>query len=210
MLAGLNMGSDFRDTPLLDRCPYYRDVLAAFVCPIKSARLLKLGAGASIREHRDYDLGLDQNEARVHVPVVTNSSVEFLLEGRRVVMAPGEAWYLDLNRRHNVRNRGTTDRVHLVVDCIADDWFRDRLSAGIASAGGLQELAPEDRAFDRFRTLVVGDRSLQAILEATTDPTAFVALVERLGKERGFDFVASDVEDALREARRTWIERQIR
>src|SRR4051812_23090136 len=43
----------FRDTPLLDRCPYFRQVLAAFDCPLKSVRLLTLAPGSYIREHSD-------------------------------------------------------------------------------------------------------------------------------------------------------------
>jgi hypothetical protein len=208
LVAGLNVGSEFVDTPVLDRCPYLREILAVFRCPIKSARLLKLGPGASIREHRDYDLGLDDGEARVHIPVVTNPSVEFLLEGRRVVMNEGEAWYLELNRRHSVRNRGKTDRVHLVVDCIADDWFRTQLSEGEEAPTSTD--APALRGFDQFREMVLQDLSLQTALASTTDRAAFNALVERLGQERSFEFNASDVEDALRAARRSWIERGIR
>jgi hypothetical protein len=44
-----------------------------------------------------------------------------------VVMAPGEAWYLRLSDPHSVANRGTTDRVHLVIDCVVDAWLTDQL-----------------------------------------------------------------------------------
>jgi hypothetical protein len=210
LLAGLNAGSEFVDTPILDRCPYFREVLSAFRCPLKSARLLKLGAGASILEHRDYDLGLDDGEARVHIPVATNAMVEFLLDGRRVIMNEGEAWYLELNRRHSVRNRGATDRVHLVVDCIADDWFHSRLAAGDAGPNLTDDPPAAPRGFDAFRELVLRDRSLQETLAGTKDRRAFIALVERLGRENDFVFNESDVEDALRDAQRVWIERFIR
>jgi hypothetical protein len=190
--------------------PYFREVLASFRCPLKSVRLLKLGPGASIREHRDYDLGLDDGEARVHVPVAPNPSVEFLLDGRRVVMNVGEAWHLELNRRHSVRNRGASARVHLVIDCVADDWFRSQLSAGDAGLNPTDEAMPATRGFDQFRELVLHDLSLQETLAGTTDRQAFIALVERLGREREFLFNAIDVEDALRAARRVWIQRWIR
>jgi hypothetical protein len=208
LVAGLNVGSEFVDTPVLDLCSYFREILAAFRCPIKSARLLKLGPGASIREHRDYDLGLDDGEARVHIPVTTNPSLEFLLEGRRVVMNEGEAWYLELNRRHSVRNRGTTDRVHLVIDCIADDWFHTQLSSGEDAPTSTD--APALGGFDQFREMVLQDLSLQEALARTTNREAFITLVERLGRERSFEFNASDVEDSLRAARRSWTERGIR
>ncbi len=208
LLAGLNVGTEFVNTPTLDRCPYFREILAAVLCPIKSARLLKLGPGSIIREHRDYDLGLDQGEARVHIPVATNSSVEFMLDGRRIVMGEGEAWYLELNRPHSVRNRGATDRVHLVVDCVANDWFHSQLEAGDDGPVGANDL--DARGFDRFRELVLSDRTLQETCACETDRAGFIALLVRLGTERGFTFANGDVEDALRAARRSWIERLIR
>jgi hypothetical protein len=60
-------------------------------------RLLRLGPGGVIKEHRDYDLGYDLGEARLHVPIVTDPEVAFHLRNRRVTMAEGETWYLDLS-----------------------------------------------------------------------------------------------------------------
>ena len=117
----------FADTPLLDLCPGVRAVLATLDCPLRSVRLLRLGPGGVIREHRDYDLGYDRREARLHVPVVTNPDVSFHLRNRRVVMAPGETWYLDLSQPHRVVNGGATDRIHLVIDVGVNDWLRDRI-----------------------------------------------------------------------------------
>lgn len=118
----------FADTPLLARCDYIKDVLATFQCDLLSARFLRLAAGSIIKEHRDYNLSLEDGEARLHIPVITNPDVEFFLNGERVVMNEGECWYLNLNLKHRVANRGATDRVHLVVDCVVNDWFRNLLS----------------------------------------------------------------------------------
>jgi hypothetical protein len=43
-------------------------------------------------------------------------------------MAPGSAWYLRLSDPHRVANRGTSDRVHLVVDLAVNDWLTELLS----------------------------------------------------------------------------------
>ena len=120
----------FADTSYLDRCPAARAALSTFRCPLLSARFLRLARGATIREHRDLDLGYDDGEIRVHVPVQTNPAVEFLLEGRPIEMREGEAWYLDLNLKHAVANRGESDRIHLVVDCVVDGWVRSLLERG--------------------------------------------------------------------------------
>ena len=50
-----------------------------------------------IREHGDFGLEYYDGEIRVHVPVVINPQVEFLLNGDRLTLAPGEAWYLNVN-----------------------------------------------------------------------------------------------------------------
>ena len=39
-------------------------------------------------------------------------------------MLEGEAWYLNFNLKHSVRNHGVSERIHLVIDCIANDWLR--------------------------------------------------------------------------------------
>jgi len=41
-------------------------------------------------------------------------------------MAAGQCWYIDATLRHRLANRGDSDRVHLVLDCIVDDWLRAR------------------------------------------------------------------------------------
>ena len=117
----------YRDTAQLARCAYIPAVLRSFECELESARFLRLGAGAEIREHRDYKLSIDDGVARVHIPVITNPDVEFFLDGERIDMHAGEAWYLNFNLHHRVRNNSTTDRVHLVIDCIVNDWFRGLL-----------------------------------------------------------------------------------
>ena len=67
--------SDFVDTPLLAAAPYFREVLAAFACPLMSARLMRLAAGSRIKEHTDHDLAFEEGKVRIHIPVVTNAQV---------------------------------------------------------------------------------------------------------------------------------------
>jgi aspartyl/asparaginyl beta-hydroxylase (cupin superfamily) len=88
---------------------------------------MRLKAGSSIREHRDYQLGFEDGEVRLHIPVVTNTEVEFVLDGVRSDMKEGECWYHNFNLPHRVANRGTVDRVHLVLDCVVNDWLREML-----------------------------------------------------------------------------------
>ena len=113
------------DTAMLERCPYSKHVLSTFQCELETARFLRLTAGSTIREHRDHKLGYEDGVVRIHVPVTTSPQVTFTLNGRRIEMLPGEAWYLNFNLPHSVKNASDIDRVHLVVDCILNDWLRD-------------------------------------------------------------------------------------
>ena len=125
-----NPDGTWEDTEILERCSAIRAAVDAFACEKTSVRLLRLGPGASVREHTDFNLGYDDGEVRVHVPVQTNPDAEFVLEGRRIEMQPGESWYVDFNLRHRVANHGDEARIHLVVDCVVNDWLRETLEAG--------------------------------------------------------------------------------
>lgn len=122
----------FADTPLLARCPNAAAVLGTLRCPLLAVRFLRLGPGSSIREHTDLDLGFEDGEVRIHVPVSTDADVRFLHDGEQVDMAAGEAWYLDLNLRHAVVNSGRAPRVHLVMDCVVDEWLREVVGAALS------------------------------------------------------------------------------
>jgi len=124
----------WEDTELLAACPYFREVLAAFPCPLQAARLMRLAPGSVIKEHRDHDLAAEWGVARLHIPIATNDRVDFRVNGTRVDMAPGSTWYLRLADPHSVTNHGDTARVHLVIDAEVDDWLADRLRAALPVA----------------------------------------------------------------------------
>jgi hypothetical protein len=123
--------TEFVDTPMLDRLPRMRAALRRFRCPVLQARLMRLSPGSAILEHCDPDLDLNGGGARLHVPITTGAGVTFLLNRRAVAMAPGELWYLRLLDPHSATNRGTSERVHLVVDVVVDDWLRALLRDGM-------------------------------------------------------------------------------
>lgn len=117
------------DTPYLERCPVVRAVMADIACETSSVRLLRLGAGARIREHQDYNIGFEFGLVRLHIPVVTGPGVEFVLGSEPLHMAAGECWYVDVREAHTVWNPGPAARIHLVVDCVVNDAFVQMLTA---------------------------------------------------------------------------------
>jgi hypothetical protein len=118
---------NFEDTPFLKEAPYLQEVLAAFQCPLQSVRLMRLTPGSEIKEHCDHDLSAELGQVRMHIPITTNPDVDFFLNGTHVPMTPGSCWYLRLADPHAVNNRGTTDRVHLVIDATMNEWLTNEL-----------------------------------------------------------------------------------
>jgi len=128
--------ADFLDTPALAASPYFRQVLAAFACPLLAVRLMRLAPGSVIKEHHDHDLSFEQGTVRIHIPVLTNDAVDFRLNGVACAMPAGTAWYLRLSDPHSVANHGGTDRIHMVIDAAANGWLRTVLAEALGTAGG--------------------------------------------------------------------------
>jgi aspartyl/asparaginyl beta-hydroxylase len=204
------------NTPFLDRCPNIRALLGLFKCDLRCVRFLRLAAGSTIREHRDYDLGYDEGRIRLHIPVITNPHVDFFLDAHRVEMNEGECWYLDLSLPHWVANRGAADRIHLVIDCELNDWLRGLIPADESQKARLEgepgageETTSSPAEFGRFRQAVLSDLNLQQRLRATSDRESFIRLVVAVGREGGYRFSTMDVDEALQAAHRAWSMRWI-
>jgi hypothetical protein len=133
--------TNWQDTPLMERCPNLREVVTSFQCEKLAVRLLRLRSGSVIKEHRDFSLSFEDGEARLHIPVTTNSEVEFVLDGKRIVMSEGECWYHNFNLPHRVSNLGQSDRIHLVLDLVVNDWLKGL----IATPPGPQQQAMTPR-----------------------------------------------------------------
>jgi Aspartyl/Asparaginyl beta-hydroxylase. len=127
------MARAFVDTPALAAAPYFRSVLNEFRCPLQAVRLMRLTPGSQIKPHSDPDLDADSGLARLHIPVVTSPDVTFLLNKKPVMMASGECWYLRLSDVHSIRNDGPADRIHIVLDVVADSWLMGLLTASIGT-----------------------------------------------------------------------------
>ncbi|WP_343637737.1 aspartyl/asparaginyl beta-hydroxylase domain-containing protein [Fluviicola sp.] len=139
--------SELSETPMMKQCGYFKEILDTFQFPVLSVRLLRLEAGAEIKPHTDHELGYEDGQFRLHIPIVTNPDVEFILDGERLTMLPGECWYTNVNLVHSVANRGTVDRVHLVIDGERNAWT-DELFFALApessfEANGEEELSDE-------------------------------------------------------------------
>lgn len=134
MIATTPGQKEFADAPALASCPYFREVIDSFAAEARAVRLLRLTPGSALLEHTDHEYTDDDGTVRVHIPVVTNPDVVFLLNGTRVAMDAGTAWILRLNDPHSVANRGTTDRVHMLVDLVMNERLEAMLRLTSRSA----------------------------------------------------------------------------
>lgn len=94
---------------------YYRD--NGFIVRMILAKLLK---GGSVPKHTDSGYSL-LNCHRVHIPIISSDSVVFSVGGEEINMRVGEFWEINNGVTHGVENRGTEDRIHLIVD-----WMPNR------------------------------------------------------------------------------------
>jgi hypothetical protein len=211
-----NSDAAFVDTPALARCPYFQAILAELHFPVRSVRLLRLGPDSRIREHRDYKLGYEDGEIRIHIPITTNQDVDFVVNGQKLQMCAGESWYINFNLPHRVVNRGRTPRIHLVIDCAVNDWLRERLPPEVTippapPPAPLTEPAPRSPSeLARFRTIVHEDPALAEELRDIVDRQLFTERVVSLAAARGCRFAPEDVDEGLRAGRRAWLERHVR
>ena len=97
--------------PLVDYVSrYYQD--NGFVIRLLLAKLV---AGGKIPQHTDAGYSL-LNCHRVHLPIVTNDDVAFIVGGEEINMQVGELWEINNGTVHAVENRGEEDRIHLIID----------------------------------------------------------------------------------------------
>jgi Aspartyl/Asparaginyl beta-hydroxylase len=110
--------ADFADTPYLAAAPYFARLLGGIPARLSCVRLMALGPGARLYEHRDSNLGIPWGRVRLHVPVLTNPGAVTAFDGHEHHWDAGRLWYGDFDRPHYVANRGAEARVHLVIDCV--------------------------------------------------------------------------------------------
>ena len=121
--------SEYLDTVYMQHFPSVQKLLSTLNCPKMAVRFLNLKAGAIIKPHRDNELAFEKGEARLHFPIFTNPGVEFYIEDDRLPLNEGDCWYINANLTHNVFNGGSTDRIHLVVDCKVNQCLTDVINA---------------------------------------------------------------------------------
>ena len=123
--------TDWLDTEMLVDSPYLSSVVDGFRSNtgVTLVRLLRLEAGAIVKEHNDPTLGLqvENSVVRLTIPIQSGEAVAFYLNNSLVPMKPGECWYLRLSDPHRVVNAGTNERINMTIDMVPNKWLRSLL-----------------------------------------------------------------------------------
>ena len=120
-----------RPTAHLQRCPYLQQTLASFGATVGRTRLMRLAGQAEVTRHADQGYYWTER-VRVHVPIVTQPTVQFECDGHSINMAAGECWIFDTWRQHRVLNDAVQSRIHLVCDTVGGGAFWGKVAQGRA------------------------------------------------------------------------------
>ncbi|MES2207134.1 MAG: aspartyl/asparaginyl beta-hydroxylase domain-containing protein [Pseudomonadota bacterium] len=115
---------NFLDTDILKRCAYFQEVLNTFECEKTSVRLMSLEPGGIIKPHTDLGTSFEDGLARLHIPIVTDPMIMFVIDGELIHFSRGATWYLNASCVHSVTNVSSFPRIHLMLDCIPNPWLQ--------------------------------------------------------------------------------------
>ncbi|WP_298883855.1 aspartyl/asparaginyl beta-hydroxylase domain-containing protein [uncultured Polaribacter sp.] len=117
------------NTNSLEKSPYLKSIIEKFqkYTSVTLVRLLRLAPNSEVKEHTDPTLGLEIEKSviRLTIPILNNDKMVFNLNKTPVNMKPGECWYLDLTKPHEVLNNVNEERINLTIDMIPNDWLRE-------------------------------------------------------------------------------------
>jgi len=65
------------------------------------------------------------NSHRVHIPIVTNDQITFMVGGEEKQMKVGEVWEINNATFHRVMNESNEDRIHLILDWVPNVTLRE-------------------------------------------------------------------------------------
>jgi hypothetical protein len=118
--------------------PVMHEIIGKFYPPggtIIRAMAAKLLAGGRIVPHRDTHPSFGAGH-RIHVPIVTNPRVRFMIDGRPYQLEVGQAYEINNQKVHSVMNKGAEDRINFIFDYLPPGAISSRATQGTARAAG--------------------------------------------------------------------------
>ena len=118
--------------------PVMHEIIGKWYPPggtIIRAMAAKLLAGGRIVPHRDTHPSFGAGH-RIHVPIVTNPRVRFMIDGRPYQLQVGQAYEINNQKVHSVMNKGAEDRINFIFDYLPPGAISSRATQGAARAAG--------------------------------------------------------------------------
>jgi hypothetical protein len=133
----------------LESCSYIRQIMAEIGAVWGRSRLMGLAAGGEVPAHVDTHYYW-RTHLRIHIPVITNPGVSFTCGDETVHMAAGECWLFDSFRWHQVQNKGSEQRIHLVLDTVGGGRLPELMRAAETGAADARLVKPGERSGDNL------------------------------------------------------------
>lgn len=83
--------------------------------------ITRIPAGGSVKPHKDTGWHATFHNCKVYVPIHSNNQCWNITNGERINMETGEAWTFNNLVQHSVHNKGTTERVTLIISMRVDE-----------------------------------------------------------------------------------------
>ena len=104
--------------------PIIEELEQRFNSKVARSMLTRLPAGKKIPPHPDSGHYL-MSVHRCHIPIQTNPDVVFTVNQTTINMQVGQGYEINNSKWHYVSNNGTTDRVHLMIDLLPNNYQYD-------------------------------------------------------------------------------------
>lgn len=93
--------------------------------------IVNLRQGGAIAPHADEGAYADHYE-RFHIALDSKPGNVFSTEHETVEMKTGELWWFNHKEKHQVQNLSGCDRLHMIIDCVAPMYRRERAQVSLA------------------------------------------------------------------------------
>jgi len=93
-----------------------KNLLNKYECEPRRIRFSTLKAKKKISWHRDWDESIEHGNSRLHIPLVVNNKCQNNLCHELYNWIPGGLFYGDYSFPHQIINKGSEERLHLIID----------------------------------------------------------------------------------------------
>lgn len=103
--------------------PLMEDIVQRHYAPggtIIRAMAAKLLPGEVIKPHFDKHPSFGHGH-RIHIPIITNPRVRFMIDGRPYQFEVGQAYEINNQKTHSVMNKGKEGRINFIFDYVPAD-----------------------------------------------------------------------------------------